>query len=276
MIDQKSELVRVALEAGTGADVSLRSDRSGFRNSLEIWFSDLTRSRGPVVTLGPSGLRRHRVELKFGPSAGKIIKQIRQADVEAVKLARALTSSISKEVKVEFPGNMNRDDWVVEGRDFHIFAEKKGIDGLMDDHEIVQTCEEIVVPILAAFAELIGYSEVMPALPEHEASAIEGDISLAIVRKRERNPRNRLLALRIHGSSCVICRTDPKNIYGSAGQILEVHHLVPLSSLGTPRAYDPSTDLVPLCPNCHRVVHNRRPVPYEPSEVMEMIESEKL
>jgi 5-methylcytosine-specific restriction protein A len=46
-----------------------------------------------------------------------------------------------------------------------------------------------------------------------------------------------------------------------------VHHLEPVASLDVPRVYNPATDLIPLCPNCHRAVHSRAPVPYQPEEL---------
>lgn len=271
MIDEKVDLVRRALEAGTGAEVSLRSDRSGLQTSLQIWFTDLTRRGGPVVTLGPSGLRRHRIVIKFGSASTDVLTQIGQADDEATKLACALTASIDPQIKVGLPNGMTRQRWTVNGPDFFISAEKRGIDAPLDDDEIGRTCEEIVVPLLAALAELIGYDEVTPHLTEDDIGATEGRLLLSEVRRRERNPRNRLLAIRLHGHRCTICGLDPRNTYGASGRVIEVHHLAPLASLDVPKIYDPASDLIPLCPTCHRVVHTRRPDPWEPFEVLEMM-----
>lgn len=43
-------------------------------------------------------------------------------------------------------------------------------------------------------AELYGYDPVGPSPEELEKSALEGAIKLSVVKRRERNPRNRLLA----------------------------------------------------------------------------------
>jgi hypothetical protein len=74
----------------------------------------------------------------------------------------------------------------------------------------------------------------------------------------ERRPDLRQRCLEACGSYCRACgdqhRADLEAIYGEVlKQILEVHHRDPLS-LGQ-RETDPTTDLVPLCPNCHRIVH---------------------
>ena len=202
-----------------------------------------------------------------------MLRQIREADDEAQSLARALTTSIDASVIVRLPAGMERQNWTVVGQDFSMTAERKDIESPFSDDEINKTCKEVVVPLMAALAELIGYDEVLPDLPEDEVSKLEGNVSLAIVRRRERNPRNRLLAIRLHGHKCKICKTDPCDLYGELGQVLEVHHLAPLATLDAPRLYDPASDLIPLCPTCHRVVHTRRPIPWEPYEIIERLTS---
>lgn len=37
--------------------------------------------------------------------------------------------------------------------------------------------------------------------------------------------------------------------------VIHVHHIVPLSKIGAEYKLDPIKDLIPLCPNCHAVVH---------------------
>ncbi|WP_310621270.1 HNH endonuclease [Flexibacterium corallicola] len=115
-------------------------------------------------------------------------------------------------------------------------------------------------------AELIGYDAVEDSTAS-EVPDVEGALSRAIVSRRERNPRNRLLCLRIHGSECRACGLNPEDSYRDAGSIIEVHHLEPISMLDRPRPYDPEKDLVPLCPNCHRAVHTRRPWPLSLDEL---------
>ena len=124
--------------------------------------------------------------------------------------------------------------------------------------------------MMAAMAELIGYDAIEEAQLQNP-SAIEGALSQVTVNRRERNPRNRLLCIRIHGEKCAVCGMEPRRKYGDAGGIVEVHHLEPVSYLVFPRAYDPRKDLIPLCPNCHRAAHTRRPVPFTPAELMALI-----
>ena len=88
-----------------------------------------------------------------------------------------------------------------------------------------------------------------------------------LVNAYERNPRARAACIAHHGSACVVCGVDFGAVYGShmAG-FIHVHHLDQLADAGGPREVDPIKDLVPVCPNCHAVMHARRP-PYTPEEV---------
>ena len=36
---------------------------------------------------------------------------------------------------------------------------------------------------------------------------------------------------------------------------IHVHHIVPIHTIGKGYKVDPSTDLVPVCPNCHAMLH---------------------
>lgn len=269
MLASKQALIHREVEEGTGAAICLEEDRSGVQSGLRLWFADLPRAHSPIVTLKPAGLRRLRASLTFGNFSGDTVRQMSRADEEEVQLARALVASIAGSANLEFSGDQTIADWQIRDGGFVMTAEKRDMDGRFDDDALIITCRELVIPILAAMAELYGYDPVVE--PELPGGEIEGALSTSVVKRRERNPRNRLLALRIHGTVCKVCLLDPELEYGEAGGIIEVHHLQPLSLLGEPRVYDPAVDLVPLCPNCHRAVHTKRPVPWTPGEVRERL-----
>ena len=45
-------------------------------------------------------------------------------------------------------------------------------------------------------------------------------------------------------------------MYGELGQgFIHVHHIVPISKIGKEYKIDPINDLVPVCPNCHAMLH---------------------
>jgi len=74
----------------------------------------------------------------------------------------------------------------------------------------------------------------------------------------ERNPRLRAEALRRHGTQCAACGFDFSDMYGRHGEgYIEIHHLRPVSSYAGDVTVNPETDLIPLCSNCHRMIHRK-------------------
>ena len=50
-----------------------------------------------------------------------------------------------------------------------------------------------------------------------------------------------------------------------------MHHLVDIASIGKEYKIDPIKDLLPLCPNCHAMVHKEKPA-MKPDNLRELIE----
>ena len=95
---------------------------------------------------------------------------------------------------------------------------------------------------------------------EPDLGHVEGANSLAIVSKYERSRYNRALCLRYYGFRCRGCGIHMEAKYGPIGQnVIHVHHVVPVSQMGGSYRLDPIRDLIPLCPNCHNVVHRMSP-----------------
>lgn len=262
MISDRQDIILRELEAGTGAAFGMAVDQSGIRTGLRLWFADLDERHGPVAELRPYGMRGYRVILGFGKFAGEVVRQIQSAGAEDVGLARALVASINQTVDLDLSGQ-SKDNWQVVSGTFKITATARGLPDDQDE-AVGVVCRDVIVPLMAAMAELIGYDVIEEEDEEH---AREGAILVSTIRRRERNPRNRLLCIRLHGEKCASCGLEPRSVYGDAGGIIEVHHLEALSLLTAPRSYDPAIDLAPLCPNCHRAVHTRRPIPLSLSEL---------
>ena len=257
MTPERTQTLRSVLESGTGAGVEVAPDVSQTRAGLTAWFSDLGAGGGPVVSLHPSGLRRHRVSVRFGKFARPCIDQMREAPPERLTTARALMARAAAPGQCLIAPDQSLDDWRVTGSDFAVEILVRDIETPKSEAAIVATAETVMVPLMAAMAELIGYQDAEP-----EEYDEEGRITESLIRRRERSARNRLLCLSIHGHRCAVCGLEPEGLYGDAGSIIEVHHLEPVSLLAEPRPYDPAADLVPLCPNCHRAAHTRRPIPW--------------
>lgn len=97
------------------------------------------------------------------------------------------------------------------------------------------------------------------ALNIEEGNGIEGTKRKYLVNKFERDPKNRKKAIEIHGLNCCACGFNFEEVYGERGtDFIEIHHIKPLSTLNEAVEINPETDLVPLCANCHRMVHRRK------------------
>ncbi|TCZ74907.1 HNH endonuclease [Flaviaesturariibacter aridisoli] len=85
----------------------------------------------------------------------------------------------------------------------------------------------------------------------------EGKLLQVQVNRYERDPKARKACLALHKPYCAGCAVDFKKMYGSdIVDIIHVHHIKPLAGYSKKRVTDVAKDLVPLCPNCHAVVHS--------------------
>ncbi|MND61840.1 HNH endonuclease [Agrobacterium tumefaciens] len=84
----------------------------------------------------------------------------------------------------------------------------------------------------------------------------EGSITKISVNSFERSSKARSECIKHHGYSCKVCSMDFASQYGDIGiGYIHVHHLIPLSSISKGYEVNPITDLVPVCPNCHAMLH---------------------
>ena len=82
------------------------------------------------------------------------------------------------------------------------------------------------------------------------------------VNRFERNRKARQQCIKIFGATCQVCGFDFGKVYGKLGRgFIHVHRLTPVSEIGNEHQIDPSTDLRPVCPNCHEMLHSGFPPP---------------
>lgn len=95
---------------------------------------------------------------------------------------------------------------------------------------------------------------------EVSKDAIEGAKKTITVNSYERSIEARQRCIQHFGYKCSVCGFDFLASYGDRGrQFIHVHHLVPISTIGESYVVDPITDLRPICPNCHAMVHRTDP-----------------
>lgn len=100
-------------------------------------------------------------------------------------------------------------------------------------------------------------------LPEEISEAeeyFEGAQKRISINSYERNPDARKKCIEHYGYICAICSFDFEKVYGELGKnFIHVHHKVSISEIKQEYKLDPITDLVPVCPNCHAMIHRTRP-----------------
>ena len=96
---------------------------------------------------------------------------------------------------------------------------------------------------------------------ESEYIAVEGARVKVFLNRYERDPILRKKCTDLFGYDCAACGFSFSKKYGRIGiDYCHVHHLKPLSELGGISAkIDPTKDLIPLCANCHAIVHRVSP-----------------
>lgn len=90
---------------------------------------------------------------------------------------------------------------------------------------------------------------------------IEGAKKQITVNSYERDPKAKWICkeyyLKKYGRVvCQICGFDFGKTYGAEyTNKIHVHHIKPVSEIGEQYVLDPINDLIPVCPNCHMVLH---------------------
>jgi len=115
------------------------------------------------------------------------------------------------------------------------------------------------------------------SIPEEESENVlnEGAVKRVLVNYYERSPRARTECIRHYGALCQICSLDLGAAYGPIGKgYIHVHHMTALSEIGENYQIDPVNDLIPVCPNCHAMLHRRTPA-FSPDELKDILKSTK-
>ena len=100
---------------------------------------------------------------------------------------------------------------------------------------------------------------------------IEGKKISRSVNIYERDLNARKLCLKHYGFKCIVCGFDFESNYGEIGKkFIHVHHEKELSLSSQDYEIDPISDMKPVCPNCHSMLHRRRPA-YSIKELKEML-----
>lgn len=106
-----------------------------------------------------------------------------------------------------------------------------------------------------------------PLMDDSFLNIVEGQSISVKLTRYERNYKNRAEAIRIHGITCLSCGFNFNEFYGKelARNFIEIHHIKPVSQ--GEQIVNPKTDLVPLCANCHAMIHREKNPPMTIKEI---------
>lgn len=179
--------------------------------------------------------------------------------ITAAQMARALDYDHYSIVNLQY-GQLGR--MVGDQLEFNPMKERLGT--LVTFEKRQDEWHWLMRPEVAQALELLGWVETTDLLfPEEIApttALVEGAVCRVLVNAYERNREARRRCIERYGPSCCICGFNFGDVYGDVVEgCIQVHHLRPLSEVGGEYIVDPVADLRPVCPNCHAVLHSRRP-----------------
>ncbi|MCT7581447.1 HNH endonuclease [Aliarcobacter butzleri] len=106
---------------------------------------------------------------------------------------------------------------------------------------------------------------------KEETKILEGAKKQVLVNVYERDTKARQACLEEFGYICKICGFDFEKKYGLIGkEFIHVHHLIPLSEIKEEYEVNPIEDLIPVCPNCHAMLHRKIPA-YKPEDIIDLL-----
>lgn len=102
----------------------------------------------------------------------------------------------------------------------------------------------------------------------------EGSVTQVKVNRYERDLDAREKCIEHYGLKCQVCDFDFEEEYGDVGAgFIHVHHTFPLSEIKEEYKVDYIEHLKPVCPNCHAMLHKKKPIPYSIEELKNIIKN---
>jgi 5-methylcytosine-specific restriction protein A len=220
------------------------------------------------------GWRSAEANFVPGKFAKPLIRKMGEAPRQSRQIFSALIERLSPSVRLKFVANGFEcsasaiDAWPPGWTSLTLSLTRGALPAdTMQERDWQTVADDLILPLFALSASLIGIEDC-----DSDPSATEGTPRQQLSTKYERKPINREICLRLNGRRCVCCGMSFADIYGElASDYIEVHHIEPISAAGEPYHLNPATDLVPVCSNCHSVIHRFDP-PMKPDALRAQIE----
>ena len=120
--------------------------------------------------------------------------------------------------------------------------------------------DELAAQLELLWGERTGFTSIPYPDDLEPTGYVEGSQKTIIVNAYERNSEARVKCIAHWGTNCAVCNFHFMLFYGELGRsYIHVHHLKPLTEIREEYEVDPIKDLRPVCPNCHSMLHRKRP-----------------
>jgi 5-methylcytosine-specific restriction protein A len=226
--------------------------------------SDLEEGNGFVIVVSRTA-RQVEASFRADSFAGGLLRKMSEADALSRGTFHALLSQARSDcdhVYLEVDGSsvdqvpVSSDPWRAFGLDVSSrLPPGKITDGLIQDEalRVASACMTLTLSLLPVESiQELGLRGA-EGLPEGARIRVE-------VNRYERSPVNRAACIAHYGPVCRACTFDFRAFYGDLGDgYIEVHHRTPVSQMNEAYFVNPITDLVPVCANCHAMLHRTDP-----------------
>jgi 5-methylcytosine-specific restriction protein A len=234
---------------------------------VDIRSSDLHDNEGFVIH-AVVGWRSVVAQLRIGTFASDLLSDIARASQEKKAQFAAIASALSGQgakVRIRVNGTaldpLSPSSWPGTWGSLEFELERTPI---MFDHENEVEVRDVILSwaggLLGMLVCLLPLEDILPEEQLDTTGLPEGAKERIEVNRYERSRVNRAVCISVHGPTCAVCGFDFGAVYGALGRdFIHVHHKVPVSVLGAGYLINPVTDLVPVCPNCHAMLHRHDP-----------------
>ncbi len=248
---------------------------------VELYPDGVHRNDGFCVRLN-LGWRSLKGEFVPGSFAAPLIEEMGKASDEDKAVFSALVKRMQAErgtVEMQVNGNdvdpAQPETWPSEWKRLALVMEKSPLAVNTEDKE---DTEKALIHwggrFLAAILALTPLEDIAIEDPANPDGLPEGAMSRIEVNKYERNRFNRAACIEIYGDICSACGFDFGKVYGALGRgYIHVHHITPVSEMVEGYRVNPAKDLIPVCANCHAMLHRHTP-PYSVEELKSIFDEQ--
>lgn len=203
------------------------------------------------------------VEANPQKNAGSLLYTMANTDEYKKKIFFQYVEVLSNEkAKVQFYVNnqlvTSQEQWPDVWRYFNCRIVILPIPEVKDESELLNVLSDWMMHGVSLVLSLLTIEEDAPDM--ELIAQQEGNVKEILSKRYERSRINREICLAHKGYSCSVCGFNFLTTYGQLGKdFIEVHHTTPVSEMGDDHTIDIDRDLVPVCSNCHSMIHRKRP-----------------